>query len=152
MDRQCFEICIKNCEFFILVAHAYHGTTATVTFFTTSVLSRFIGYFRAKKRSRHGVAAEKGGKYNKRGSWTLPDDTPAPRKMSKGNYEWYKFLTSVYFSFIRFERGESIVKKKWDKHSAIFVNNSTPPSLPRNDLKTFPFVHVRCRIFLWNNS
>lgn len=69
----------------------------------------------------------------------------APRKMSKGNYERYKFLTSVYFSFIRFERGESIVKSETNTRPFLLTTRP-PPSLPRNDLKTF---HLSTTVFFF---
>lgn len=73
-------------------------TTATVTFFTTPVLSRFIGYFEVKntiaKRCRREEVG--GGKYE----YSVVELCPTtPRKMSKGNYERYKFLTEC-LSFI----------------------------------------------------
>lgn len=96
MDRQCFEVRIKNCEFFILVArHRY-------IFYICALAIHWL--FRSEKNDHETVSP-------RRSEWQNTTNE-APRKMSKGNYERYKFLTSVYFSFIRFERGESIVKSE----------------------------------------
>lgn len=142
MDRQCFEVCSKNCEFFIPVA--YHDRHRYI-FYNARALA-IHRLFRSEKHDRETVSPRRSGWWQIR-ILVVELCPTTPRKMSKGNYERYKFLTEC-LSFIHTLWTRWIDCKKWNKH--IFVNNSHPPSLPRNDLKNFSL--VRCRIFLWNNS
>lgn len=102
--------------------------------------------FQSEKNDHDTVSPrrEASGKHDKRGSWTLPCQK-STGKTSKGNYERYKFLTSVYFSFMRFGRAESIVKS--ETNTRPFFRQPLGVHLlrsPRNDLKTFHLFIVAC--------